>query len=553
MMNFVPKPRFASWLCGWLLIMGLVAIRAASASTYVVYIPVDDPIYDELDTLNSLGMLDSYLPEVKPISRVEAARLVIEARRNLEQSESPEPLASAVLKVLTEQLKLEMGWLEANEEDRLPTMVRPVQRLQLSYVYSSGERRQFNVETARGLTVKEATPLLSGNSDLPTSNGNNEAAIWEGWAGVGGFLTGYAEGAFAGPIRLNDHNAPDRDRIVSGAAVVSLGNVAISFGNEQMQWGVGYWSQLSQSTNASAFPALRIQNIHPSHLPWILRYLGPFRYQAFLGQLDSNRVFSHPWISGQIVSFKPLPTFEMGLTHAIDFGGAGNDNYGFGGFLGRMTGFDTGNPDGANTNSRVSLFARLRIPRLRGTQLYGEILGEDFYQPFGHNTGLKLPFKSPSYQLGAYLPRLTKDGLTDMRLEWDLLDRNYSTHSDSLYWTYDGRLMGDPLGPRAQRVELGVGRWFGLHYKVGVDLYYALRQPMTGAIGTNDETGDGFAFDLLRLPIQIKRFDSALADFRMRTGLEYVSNENYLTHNSVRALLMLSVGLSPRAGALTWR
>src|SRR5690242_15108658 len=171
------------------LIVGLV--RTAPASTYVVYIPVDDPIYQELDTLDGLGLLDSYISEVKPISRVEAARLVIEARDNLSKGDGPDPLAAEVVKVLSSQLAVEMSWLEQNEEDRLPTMVRPIQRLEARYVYSSGERRKFYVQTNNGKTVSEATPLLSGNSDLPTASGNNGAAIWEGWAGIGGFLTGY--------------------------------------------------------------------------------------------------------------------------------------------------------------------------------------------------------------------------------------------------------------------------------------------------------------------------------------------------------------------------
>jgi hypothetical protein len=536
-------------LCGTAMVS---APTGAIASTYVVYIPVDDPIYTELDTLNDLGYLDSYLPEIKPISRVEAARLAIEARNKLRQAQAPDAIAQATLNVLWAQVGEEISWLENNEEDRLPTMVRPIQRLEMRYVYSSGQRRKFNVETNGPATVTEATPLLPNNSDLPTSNGNNGAAIWEGWAGVGGFLTGYGEGALAGPLR-QDHNAPDRDRIVSGAAVLSLGNVALSFGNEQMEWGVGYYAQLSQSANASAFPALRLQNVHPTHLPWFLRYLGPFRWQAFFGQLDNNRAFASPWIDGEIVAFKPLPTFEFGFTHTIMFGGLGNNNYSLGGFVGRATGFATGNPLGANTNTRVSAFVRMRFPSLRGTQLYGEILGEDFYQPLGHNTSLKLPFKGPSYQLGVYLPRLTRDGLTDARLEWALLDKEYSVHNDSLYWTYDGRLMGDPLGPHAQRVDLALGRWFGLRYKADVDGYYELRQPGYSATGGNNENGEGIAVDLMRLPVALKRLDGALGDFQMRTAVEYASDVNYLNHKSVRALLTLTIGLTPQSGLIKWR
>jgi hypothetical protein len=53
----------------------LLAAASAFSSTYVVYIPLDNSIYTELETLDGLGYLDTYFNEVKPISRVEAARL----------------------------------------------------------------------------------------------------------------------------------------------------------------------------------------------------------------------------------------------------------------------------------------------------------------------------------------------------------------------------------------------------------------------------------------------------------------------------------------------
>ena len=66
----------------------LASAPPASSSTYVVFLPLDSPIYDELDALNSLGYLDDYLDEIKPISRVEAARLTIEAQAHLDDCDS---------------------------------------------------------------------------------------------------------------------------------------------------------------------------------------------------------------------------------------------------------------------------------------------------------------------------------------------------------------------------------------------------------------------------------------------------------------------------------
>ncbi len=76
--------QFAWRVCSLLLLPALMVLSVAAmpafASTYVVYIPLDSPIYDELDTLNSFGYLDSYLDEIKPIAG--SRRLVSPSKRN---------------------------------------------------------------------------------------------------------------------------------------------------------------------------------------------------------------------------------------------------------------------------------------------------------------------------------------------------------------------------------------------------------------------------------------------------------------------------------------
>src|ERR1700692_1722361 len=76
-----------------------LAARPAFASTYAAYIPLDSSIYDELATLNDLGLADSYLMEIQPISRVEAARITVEAESKLSemQSQSQNQLARNVI------------------------------------------------------------------------------------------------------------------------------------------------------------------------------------------------------------------------------------------------------------------------------------------------------------------------------------------------------------------------------------------------------------------------------------------------------------------------
>ena len=529
--------------------------QPASASTYAAFIPLDSSIYDEIEQLNDMGLVDSYISELKPFSRVEAARLTVEAEARLSESREQSPLARSIITALRRQLPDEVQWIEDDKEDNLPTMIHPIERVEAEYIFSQGQRRALDTGPS-GINFREGTPLLPYNDSLATSQGSNEVLRWSGWAGVGGFITGYGEGAVAGPLSKDPRDA-NRAQLLTGAVVVGLGNTAISFGQEETQWGIGHFGQLSQTANGLPFPALRIQNIHPKHLPFFLRYLGLMRYQAFIGQLDAGRTFSRPWLSGHMIAFRTLPFLEWGVTHTIMFGGSNNDNYNAFGFLGRATGLATGNSADGNTNSRFSMFAKAYIPQLRNSQIYGEILGEDFFQPFGHSVGIKTPFKGPSYLAGIYVPAVTKDGRTNARFEYALMDREYSLHNDSLYWTYDSRLMGNALGPSAWQIDFALGRWITYQSELNVDAFYTQRRPNIPAAGfsaqgLSDEKSFGISLDFLHLPVEISRLSDSLGEMRGRTGVEYVDNVNYTTHSSMRALVQLSFSFTPSWGGLVW-
>jgi hypothetical protein len=534
--------------------------RPAFASTYAAYIPLDSSIYDELATLNDLGLADSYLSEIQPISRVEAARIVVEAESKLSEMQSQNQLARSVIGELRMQLPDEVQWIEQDHEDNLPTMFHPLDRVEGEYVLSEGKRRALDTThtptntNGGGIDFQEGTPLLPNNDNLSTDQGSNEILRWSGWGGVGGFITGYGEGALAGPVTDSPSQA-NRAQLLTGAMVVSLGNTAISFGREEMSWGVSHYNQLSQSNNGQPFTALRFRNIHPGHLPWIFRYLGLYRYEAFLGQLNSGRTFSRPWLSGHMITFRTLPSFEWGLEHTIMFGGTGNDNYSPLGFLGKMTGLSTGNSQQSNTNTRFGIFGKVYIKQLRDTQIYAEDLSEDFFNA-GGLSGFKLPFKGPSYTAGIYVPRLTIDGRTTARFEYSLTDKEYSVHNDSLYWSYNNALMGSSLGPGAWQANFEIDRWLNLQSRVGIDTFYTRRQAIALPFYTpptrNSETGYGLALNFLHLPLEISPLANSLGEMKARGGIEYVTDINYTNNNSFRALLQLSLAFNPSFGGLIW-
>src|SRR5260221_6658876 len=169
-----------------LIIMIVLATRApARASTYVAMIPLDDPAYDELEPLAGLGGLHTYLDEIKPISRVEAARLILEAAKNSHESDQPSLLAESIIKSLRHQFAEEVSWLEQNRENGRPTTIHPFTRLQVGSLYSSGDRRYWKIgDSTAGLHAQEGTPLMPNNDGLPTAAGTNEIASAYGWAGA---------------------------------------------------------------------------------------------------------------------------------------------------------------------------------------------------------------------------------------------------------------------------------------------------------------------------------------------------------------------------------
>src|SRR6266481_5434897 len=146
------------------LMLAVVAIawlaRPAFASTYAAYIPLDSSIYDELSTLNDLGLADSYLAEIQPISRVEAARITVEAESKLSEMQNQNALARNVISELRMQLPDEVQWIENDHEDNLPTMFHPIQRVEGEYVLSEGKRRALNTTASNGTGIdfQEGTP-----------------------------------------------------------------------------------------------------------------------------------------------------------------------------------------------------------------------------------------------------------------------------------------------------------------------------------------------------------------------------------------------------------
>src|SRR5262249_13396229 len=141
---------------------------------------------------------------------------------------------------------------------------------------------------------------------------------------------------------------------------------------------------------------------------------------------------------------------------------------------------------------------------------------------------------------------------------------DYSIQSgNSLYSTYDGQLFQNGIGPNATEVDVQFGRWLdGIQYKADMDFFYTEQAPSVYIGGADfsypvnsafypfssltKEHSGGAAFDLQGLAQSVSSGNhQALLDGKARVAIEYVQRLNYGAPGSVRALLSLSIGLTP--------
>ncbi|MEM7280340.1 MAG: capsule assembly Wzi family protein [Pseudomonadota bacterium] len=105
---------------------------------------------------------------------------------------------------------------------------------------------------------------------------------------------------------------------------VTLANWSFSFGYQDQWWGPGRDGSLILSNNARPFPAVRFQRVTsaPFENRW-LRWVGPWTFSSFFGQLEQDRTISHAKILGMRFSFRPLPGLEVAASRTAQWGGDG--------------------------------------------------------------------------------------------------------------------------------------------------------------------------------------------------------------------------------------
>ncbi|GFE62246.1 capsule assembly Wzi family protein [Geobacter sp. AOG2] len=469
-------------LCMLILFCPQVFCPQASAATLSsANIPLDSPVYLYLEKLAGFGLITSDVKGLKPFSKVEAARLALEAETNLESGTAGAPAFARELIDRTRDLLPREVSLQ-KDPTRRPQVIdfNPMASFRIRYLYLDGAPRDYvrlvhdpgndgvfgigsGLRPATPTSVVtqvgyEGTPLSENNDGVVYHRGHNGELRWAAEGYVSDKATALIE-----PMLLASGTGTGI-RLNRGYLKVGGGALELELGKDENWLGLGYRGSITLTNNAENLTMAKLSSPEPFRVGW-LSWLGNLKYALILSQLDKTVTDGQerqPWFYAVKLSSKPTENLEIGFNLGRQQGGTGVSNS-FGDNLRGLIG-GTG---ADNSNGLAGFEMRYRIPWLRNTELYGEFSGED--------TASFWPIVE-SYLAGFFVPNLTADGKNDFRFEF--FQGNQILYTNGTFpegFLYKGLPLGHSQGGATQDFFTRYSHWFGVRNNLALEYFYTNR------------------------------------------------------------------------------
>jgi hypothetical protein len=505
----------------------LLCIAAPLYALSSANIPLESHIYGYLDKLAGFGLISSDIKGIKPFSKAETARLLLEAEKNLStvQPDHAE-LAAELIGRMRELIPREVALRENPGKKPLLLDCNPVASLRLRYLWLDGTPRNYGNRKVHdpgndgvfgigsGLRPKnpdsftieqrgsEGTPLLENNNGVVYGEGHTGEIRWGSEWYLGDQAVVLLE-----PFVLT-HGDDTRIRINRGYLKLGGGSLELEAGKDENWLGLGYRGNITLTNNAENFTQIKIS----SPEPFDVKFVGSMKYAIMVSRFENTIIDGaerQPWFYAAKLSIKPSENLEVGFNFGRQQGGPGVSNS-----LGDSVRGFIGGTSADNSNSLAGIEARYRISRLRNIELYGEYSGED--------TALFWPIVE-SYVAGLYVPRLTDDGRNDFRFEF--FQGNQILYSNGTFpggYIYKNMPIGHSQGGATQDFFFRTSHWFNARTNLAIEYIYTNRGKAGRLAGQAVEKKySGRLF--LDLPL------SADLDAQLGYGIEKVTNLNLVS------------------------
>lgn len=423
-----------------------------------------DWVYDALERLVTAGLADQAVLNTKPLTRVEAARIVAQAIERISLDGAGDynhrGYLEDLLYRLIEEFKPELAALGVEVPVALGPppgflTLKPVDKLRVGI----------------GYTTKQV-PLVNSQGKL-FEKGLNTGVALQGRAQVGDFLSLYLNPEF--------HGDAERTvvRLLTGYVKLTLWNVELEVGRDSIWWGPGLRGSMLFSNNARPLDMVRLSG-EPWVPPWIFRYLGPTKLALVVARLEKSRDHPYAKVGAFRIDVNPFPYLEVGISPAIQFGGKGQPSIGLADIpdvIARYPRSEATQGKKFNFNSLGSADVTLRLPNVgrfvplgRDLALYAEIGADDTLD----TPIIPIP-DHPGFLIGASIHSLFLSSATDLRIEYAKTSPNQFIHT--FYrdgFSFKGRPLAHFIGSDGQDFFLRVTHYLQPTLQIGVEGSYSV-------------------------------------------------------------------------------
>lgn len=455
------------------------------------FVPLDSWVYPALDRLAALGYVRTLFEGMKPWTRIECAHLTEEAGERIAEGADNGTEAAALEARLEKEFAYEFGLLEGDQQN----LTSNVESVYARTVSISGPSLTDGYHFGQTIAYDFGRPFERG------TNGQVGGSFSASAGPVTIYVRAEYQHAPAAPapsaavinvIALRDAvpATPDvpvpeinQTQLLDAYLAVNLGNWEISLGRQSLDWGPGVGGSMIWNNNIEPMNMVRIVNPEPFHMPGFWRFLGPMRFDQFFGRLEGHDFIRRPFLLGQKISFKPLPSLELGFGRTFEIGGQGQPtlenpltakNF-FYGFFGRIAPGEGNSVPGHNESEFDWTFY---VPHVRNyIVFYGDMIAADDPVPWFN------PPKNP-FRPGIYITRFPKIPKLDFHIEaadtespgfnnpfLTSLEGSPTNHGDLNYWngdyrdgeTYNGFLIGNTVGRDGRAIQTWMNYWISPH------------------------------------------------------------------------------------------
>lgn len=421
-------------------LLAALVLPIALGAQATVTVPVQDPVYRDLDRLFGSGLIKTMIVGQRPYSRREIARIVLDAS----QTPSRRPMSEGnrrILERLRREYAPEVGALRGDTA-RLPRLVLLEGRVE---ALGTNSRPRAIPSDQAGAIEADVNPLLNDRAGRVYRVGTNVAADADLSWRVARNLVVRVDPRVVGTVDGSGTFA--QGSLEAASATLLFKNIAIEAGRQQFVWGQGREGGLLGSTSGRPLDMVRIA----TDTPFFLYKLGPTRGSVIVADLGPNQHFPHSNIIAYKLSGNPFfSRFELSASVLSEIGGKGAPH---GSFIDNVV--DIIPPlryslRKKNLEEFSNKFAgweyRLRLPELSGLQLYAEHQFDDM-DPRRWRSTL---WEDGGHIFGFSFAQLGAESNLSTALEFHHTGlRYYTAHPFDSGITFNRTLIGDPLGNQA--------------------------------------------------------------------------------------------------------